>query len=255
MNNFYVTEIKSVISVKKDEFKEKCTVFGSDLKYNELIFHLSGESKVYLGDCEMDISENCVRFMPAGKYSRYKVERKQSGECIDVFFTSNRTVANAPFAVKHDDKRLGPLFKKLFSLWNAKGCGYLAKCMAILYEIIAIINEINGVNGGKIDKIAPAVSYIEEHFLDEQISSALLESLCGISYSYVKRLFVRRFGVPPKAFVIGKKIDYACDLLLVGRMKIGEIALMCGYSDEYFFSRQFKKYVGLSPLQYIKKSK
>ena len=58
--------------------------------------------------------------------------------------------------------------------------------------------------------------------------------------------------MPPKKYIIKKKIDYACELLLLGRYSVTEVAEMSNFSDVYYFSRQFKEYIGVSPTDYIK---
>lgn len=43
------------------------------------------------------------------------------------------------------------------------------------------------------------------------------------------------------------KMDAACELLSIKSMKISEVALRVGFRDPYYFSRTFKKVIGLSP--------
>ena len=61
-------------------------------------------------------------------------------------------------------------------------------------------------------KIAPAIEEINTEFLNKQLSTSYLAQLCGISETYLKRLFNKKFAMPPKKYVIKKKIDYACEL-------------------------------------------
>ena len=48
--DFYITDINRIIYVGKYEYNETKTAFGDELKSNELIFHLSGESTVFFND-------------------------------------------------------------------------------------------------------------------------------------------------------------------------------------------------------------
>ena len=48
-------------------------------------------------------------------------------------------------------------------------------------------------------------------------------------------------------YFIHLKVQKASSLLLLSRMTIREIALIVGYEDPYYFSRLFKKVVGISP--------
>ena len=80
-----------------------------------------------------------------------------------------------------------------------------------------------------------------------------LAALCGISDSYLKKLFHKKFGMPTSKYIISLRIHYACDLLQTEHYTTSKVAELCGYSDIYFFSRQFKRYMGISPTQFVKK--
>lgn len=58
------------------------------------------------------------------------------------------------------------------------------------------------------------------------------------------------FGVTPAQLLIKTRIDAARRLLTESAATVAEIALACGYCDQSAFSRQFKRVVGLTPLQY-----
>ena len=89
--NFRITEIKRVIMVGKDEYPEKMTSYGHTLNSNELIFHYSGQSTVYFDDLVLPTVPNTIRFLPKGDTKRYDVVRHENGDCIDVFFQTDRS--------------------------------------------------------------------------------------------------------------------------------------------------------------------
>ena len=83
----------------------------------------------------------------------------------------------------------------------------------------------------------------------------MLAERSGINPSYLKKLFIKKFGMPPSKYIINLKINYACDLLQSGLYRISQVAELCGYADLYFFSRQFKDYMGISPSAFIENYK
>ena len=256
-NKFAITDIKRVILVGKDEYKEQVISFTSNKTCcNELIFHLSGESTVFFNGKRLEITKDSIRFLPQGEIHEYIVKRKERGECIDIFFNTDIPVTNEAFVLKlNQSKKIKSLFNKIFSVWVAKGDGYYFECVSIIYKIFAELQKKNYIPESQFNSIKPAIDYIEKHFLDKKITAEELTLCCTISYPYIKKLFIKKFGVPPIKYSIQLKINYACDLLKSEVYTISQISEICGYNDIYFFSRQFKEYMGLSPTDFINKYK
>ena len=256
-NKFAIIDIKRVVLVGKDEYREQVISFTSNKTCcNELIFHLSGESTVFFNGKQLDVKKDTIRFLPQGEIHEYIVKRKERGECIDIFFNTDIPVTNEAFVLKlNQSEKIKSLFKKIFSVWVAKGDGYYFECVSIIYKIFAELQKKNYIPESQFNSIKPAIDYIEKHFLDKKITAEELTLCCTISYPYIKKLFVKKFGVPPIKYSIQLKINYACDLLKSEVYTISQISEICGYNDIYFFSRQFKEYMGLSPTDFINKYK
>lgn len=77
--------------------------------------------------------------------------------------------------------------------------------------------------------------------------------LC-VSEGYFRSVYRECFGVSYNQDSINARLMKACFLLLTTAMSIYSVALNCGYSDEKFFARQFRKYKGCSPMEYRKKA-
>ncbi len=252
-NNFLITKIEKVVLFRKQKSVES---YASLLPANELIFDFSGEYTVYFGDTVLKVSPSTVRFLPRGTVSKYEIERSKLGECIDVFFESDKPISSVAFTVhSKSNEYIGSLFKKLFSVWNNKGEGYYFESMSLLYKILSSLQKNNYLPTEQYVKILPAIEEIEQGFLDKSLTNEYLASVCEISESCLKRLFKKKFGVSVKKYIIQKKMNYACELLSVRRYSVNQIAEMCNFSDIYFFSRQFKEQIGVSPTEYIKKYK
>lgn len=254
--NFIITKINRVILVGKNEYTEKTTSFTNNLYCNELILHLSGQSTVKFNGLTFKTEKDMLRFLPKGENKEYIVERKQRGECIDIFFDTDNPISEQAFVLKlKNSKIMESLFKKIFSVWVSKNDGYYFECVSLLYKIFAELNKQNYIPENQYRAIKPAIDYINDNFLNDKISVEQLANLCSISESYLKKLFIKKFGVPPVKYIIGLKINYSSDLLRSNLYTITQIAEICGYSNIYFFSRQFKEYVGITPTEFQKKYK
>lgn len=254
--NFVITEITRVVLVGKNEYPEQMTSFSHMLPHNELIFHFSGHTTVYFDDQILETLPNTIRFLPKGNANRYSVLRHEHGKCILVCFQADRQIESKAFVtnVIQADKVKG-LFKKIFTTWVSKNNGYYFECISLLYRIFAELQKNNYTPKQHELKIAPALEMIYNDFLKTNLSLKDLSSTCNMGESYFQKLFKEKYGVSPKRYIVQLKINHACDLLLLERYSITEIAAMCNFSDVYFFSRQFKEYMGITPTQFIKKYK
>ena len=254
--DFIVTEINRVILVGKNEYPQPMVSFNNPMKSNELILHLNGKGNVYFNGKTLHTEEGVVRFLPKGDVTEYIVEKTEFGECIDIFFNTDSPISDQAFAVKfNQSEKIKGLFKKIFSLWVAKNDGYYFECLSILYKIFAELQKQDYIPQKQYNVIKPAIEYAEENFIKSKISVSHLAEICGISEAYLKKLFIKKFGVPPLKYIIQLKINYACDLLKSELYSISQVAEICGYNNIYFFSRQFKEYLGISPTEFVQKYK
>ena len=74
-----------------------------------------------------------------------------------------------------------------------------------------------------------------------------------LSKDYVRRQFIKEQDISPIQFLTNIRISHAMNLLktrYLNNMKINEIALESGFTDQLYFSRVFHKVVGCSPREY-----
>ena len=102
---------------------------------------------------------------------------------------------------------------------------------------------------GEARKLAAAMRYAQDH-LDEPARVADLAKRAGLSAFQLDQRLRLMFGHSAGQYLTRLRIDHARGLLQRSEKPISEIALDCGYADQTAFTRQFKKTVGLSPLQY-----
>jgi AraC-like DNA-binding protein len=69
----------------------------------------------------------------------------------------------------------------------------------------------------------------------------------GLSYDRFRKLFRQRVGQSPGEYRIRRRIDRARTLIAEDRLSNKEVAYRLGYPDPFTFSKQFKRYVGVSP--------
>jgi AraC-like DNA-binding protein len=80
-----------------------------------------------------------------------------------------------------------------------------------------------------------------------------MASLAGLSVPHFFRCFQKATGTTPVRFLRQERISQAKRRLLESRDSIKEIAEQVGYSDPFYFSRDFKLHTGMSPAQFRKR--
>lgn len=96
------------------------------------------------------------------------------------------------------------------------------------------------------DTILRAVRFMKENFY-EKLSLADVSSQVGLSPQYFSRLFSSEVGTSFVDYLNTLRIQEAQRLLISSHARLGDIAYACGFEDQSYFNRIFKKVVGSSP--------
>ncbi|WP_260509739.1 AraC family transcriptional regulator [Paenibacillus typhae] len=96
-----------------------------------------------------------------------------------------------------------------------------------------------------------AKQYIEEHFTRDLTSQSLAQA-AEFSPKYFNDLFKRKYGKSALDYATELRLQQAKRLMAESGAKLREIAHQVGYADEFYFSRKFKKMIGVPPAVYMK---
>lgn len=211
------------------------------------------------------VSPGEIAYLPA--MSRYSVE---GGERGFTHYTVNFLVEGAQSA---DRSRLGALFgdkpikisvdnfdlyRSLFTkAVSAFGTGQYGSTLLVKAQIYELMHMFfsesvrKNAAKGEYESVQMAKMYIEEHF-NESITARELAAMCAMSETGLRRRFREYIGQPPLDYQTGIRIRRARELLLERKYNVGEISALVGFDDVNYFSRLFKKRVGVSPRAYGK---
>ena len=101
----------------------------------------------------------------------------------------------------------------------------------------------------RMEKIIPTVVYMEEN-LHRNIRIQELAGMIYLSPRQYDRVFKEIYGVSPSRYLAELRLNRACQLMADRNCILGEIWEQCGFTDNPFFYRQFKKRFGVTPKQY-----
>lgn len=102
-----------------------------------------------------------------------------------------------------------------------------------------------------VQAVMKAKQYVDDHF-DEHLVSSVLAAQFNFSRSYFSICFGKIVGVPFNEYLRNVRLDKAKEYLWKTSKSISEVANIVGYEDEKYFSKVFKKIVGISPVEYRK---
>ncbi len=100
-----------------------------------------------------------------------------------------------------------------------------------------------------LDNFRTAVNYASEHY-NERIELRCVAHLAGMSLSCFQRSFKKKMGVTFTEYVNNLRISRAKKMLENSNLSISEIAFMNGFSNQYHFTRTFKKISNICPSLY-----
>ena len=249
---FNIKEISSVDLIKPKETKRKTIHYGNKTSRYELIYKLSGETITHFNKKSYHIKPGMVYILPKSENADNYIERIIPGDCIDIFFDTDTTLGENLFLLDFDENiKILNSFQKIYKLWLTKPDGYYFKCMSAVYEILyeMLLKSEQYSPKSKYKNLEPGIEYIHNNLYDD-IDYNLPSKICGISYTYFKKLFIEKFGVPPVRYVNNMRLERSRGLLLTNKYSVGEIAKMCGFENTYYFSKKFKEKYQSSPTAY-----
>ncbi|WP_394924051.1 AraC family transcriptional regulator [uncultured Robinsoniella sp.] len=147
--------------------------------------------------------------------------------------------------------------------------GWLLETEDILEEILADANQLEDVQSGFIDLLlqsqqihtiekvdAPEFleslrNYVDCH-IGEEISLTSVCSTFGVSQPYFSKIFRKYMGKSFNQYITERRMEKATEIMSGNReLLIKDVAAMVGYSNQFYFSRIFHAYTGMSPTEYF----
>lgn len=102
------------------------------------------------------------------------------------------------------------------------------------------------------DGIERSLDYMRSHF-SSKIKLETLAGLSGLTPTSYSREFKKRQGVSPTEFLTSCRINAAKQLLAEQTLTVKQVSAETGFGNEFYFSRMFKREVGMSPTLYMRR--
>lgn len=99
------------------------------------------------------------------------------------------------------------------------------------------------------EELLRLIAHVESSYM-RSLTVVELANVIGRSRSHVLKLFRNHTGISAKNYLINKRLEEACELLLSTTKSIAEIGQAVGISDPYHFSKLFRQHVKLTPTSF-----
>ena len=129
------------------------------------------------------------------------------------------------------------------------------KTFASFFECLSIIKQANPIsNTNEIitDSILSSSIVYMENNLDKNLMIEDIARHLNISRTSFSKKFKEKFNTSPHKYFLSLKLSKAATLLEASEKNINEISDLLGFTDNYIFSKIFKKHFGFSPTTYRK---
>lgn len=127
---------------------------------------------------------------------------------------------------------------------------YLAEIFILLIRKVRNISDKKSSHKIWYKKLmSEAIDFIKNNYM----SDIMLDNIAGfvrLTPNYFSSLFKQYTGMNVSEYLMRFRVNRAKKMLDGSKLSIKEISELVGYSDQYYFSRIFKKLEGISPKQY-----
>lgn len=120
----------------------------------------------------------------------------------------------------------------------------------LLTYIALLAPKLSADNSHRID--LDAIQVMMEEHINEELSLEKIATFANLSKYHFSKRYKALTGYSPVQHFIHMKMEKACYLLDITEDPISHICYQLGYEDTQYFSRVFKRVVGLSPRDYRK---
>ncbi len=239
--------IKSIELVTKYETKKNYWVAKNRTDHiMGIIF--SGRELHDFGDRKFTMTENCIYFL--NQKDDYTVYVEEHGLCHSVHFTTEEPVDTDSFCIKvNNPTEIIQLLEKIERQKQLSLNG-THRLLSSVYKLCAMFHDIREKKYSPVDaRMVAAREYIDLHFKDADCLKDAY-GILDLSRRHFDQLFKTNFDVTPSRYITGKRIEFAKQLLKTPNLNMEEIALMCGFGDQYYFSKVFKSETNITPTEF-----
>lgn len=233
-----------------------------------LVYCVDGSGWCRLANRRWRVKQGDALFIPSGELHTYGADRKTPWSIYWVHFAGNRAdrylqaldvSLDRPVVHVPDLARVLQVFEELY---HYVGQGYtdadlvgLSTELARFLGLFKVCRRAPHAKGRHAeDRVLKSIAFMRAN-VNRPLSLAELAQQACLSPSHYVTLFRKHVNASPLVFFTRLKMQAACELLDGGDAPVKEIAQRVGFRDQLYFSRCFRKVMGMAPSAYRKANK
>lgn len=229
----------------------------------QILFCTKGSGTLLYDDKKIVIRENTAIYLPADYPHEYYPNEDiwdihwivPGGETTSLMsLLSNINFQYPGVYPLQETSRLEYLFRSMHEAIKSDSLLGNSKASGILYSFLIEFNiAISQTETGYFyhPALVKVIDYIQQHYR-ESITMEQLCDLCGISKQHLCLVFRTSLHTRPMEYVTKKRLQIAKEYLTREDMTIEKIAEATGFCTASYFCKMFKRYEGITPVQFKK---
>ncbi len=231
-----------------------------------LIYCIDGHGEIRIGETTHLLSADHFFIIPATVPHAYRSDEKNPWSIYWIHFSgskaglftrfSGQSIAIDRGKTSRINDRLdlfSEIFRNLDRGFSIETLEYVNLCLPHLLASFIHLSQFRLVKeSGEKDPVAQSVNFMLEN-LTRKLKLEEITDETNLSASHYSRLFLNRTGHSPIDYFIQLRIQRACRLLDNSGRMIADVAREMGFEDQFYFSRVFRKVMGMSPADYRKR--
>lgn len=224
--------------------------FGPAVRTHWLIHYVVSGSGIFrIGDKEYTVGKDDFFVIPPYVETYYQANENNPWNYIWVGFTASDALpAPLPDVMHCPEARSIFTAMKDCEKHEASRSAFLT---AKLWEFFTLLLRTSEQPGGYVEA---ALTCIHSEYMNGITVEEIAQRL-NLDRTYFSTLFKKQVGVSPKQYLLAYRMQLAAKLMCENQSSVTVAAYSVGYSDIFTFSKMFKQHHGMTPSEYIKKSK
>ena len=243
--------VQKIFNVFEGEFRPGFIKRMKNRPSAALVYYLSGRADYLFKDYTLKVDEGKFFYLSKDAFYDIKVYEPSKFVCIDFDFEGE--VMEKSEAYKSGAAAVKNEFEKIVKLWTEKNLWVQSDAFSIVYKLYSKAIESSHEKYVKSnEKFYPVLEYLLNGYTRSDFTVKELADFAGVCEVQLRRMFKNAVKTSPNRYINFLRLEKAKTLLKESNFTVEEIAYSVGIEDAYYFSRLFKKLLGLSPTAFRK---